>query len=74
MIRAGLPPGGALESANTKVSVATFSRAPSGRETVTGDAGVLILRVALDVFARRRLVQRGTALRAVLCRNTHVHL
>lgn len=45
MVQAGFPAGGALESANISVSVTIFSRAPSGRETVTGDADVLILRV-----------------------------
>lgn len=55
-MRAGFPPGGALESANINVSVAIFSRAPSGRETVTGRADVLILRVAAYVFAGKMLL------------------
>jgi len=74
VIRDGFPPGGALESANMNVSVAVFSRTPSGRETVTGDADVLILNVPKSLFARSMLVRQGTALHTALCRNTHVHL
>lgn len=56
LMRAGFPPGGALESANINVSVAIFSRVPSGSETVTGHADVLILRVAAYVFAGKMLL------------------
>lgn len=67
MIRAVLPRGGALEPANIKVSVATFPRAPSGKETVTQDSDQLVLGVAEYVLAKRMLVQLGAALRSLLC-------
>lgn len=52
MVWAGFPAGGALESANINVSVAILSRAPSGREMVTGDADVLILCIVEYMFAK----------------------